>query len=683
MIGFVMNLMRVVLCFLLLNFISFRVKAQTIDSLENVSLDSVVIGAYGSKNLMRTAAAVNKIGWPQLQRFNGASVLQAVNTTAGVRMEERSPGSYRFNIRGSAVRSPYGVRNIKIYYEGIPFTAPGGNSMLNMLGVQQIGGIEIIKGPGSSLYGAGTGGVILLESPVLVNQTAVAVGASLGSFGSSNYQLNAQLSKHRIVFEETNSDGYRTHTEMKRRVAAYQTEINTFRNASLSAHLIYSDLNYQTPGALTASEYLANPKQARPNVGATQGAELANAGIAQEAFLLGLSHRYAFAEHWSNNTSIYGFYNSTANPAIQNYELKKEPHWGARTAFMFTQGNVTVQTGAELQRGDFSSKTYRNLQGQQGAQLTDDQLDLWQWLAFTQLNWKIKQWVFTAGASINSLSLDFFRAHPTAPVEAEKRFNAQWQPRFAVLYQAGNQLSMYLNIARGFSPPASSEIFADNNSYNLALQAEQGWNIEPGLRWMALKKRLFVEASYFHQSLGNAIVTRRDAAGANYFINAGKTQQQGVETSIRYEAMNSSKPLLISFMGAYTWHHFRYLDFIQLNQNFSGNRLPGVPENSIAITADVKHKSGIFGFITFNHQSNVALNDANSEYAAAFDLISLKLGYQGKVKHSAFQVFAGTDNLLNQRYSLGNDINGFGGRYYNAAPGRSFYLGLRLSLVKR
>lgn len=252
-----------------------------------------------------------------------------------------------------------------------------------------------------------------------------------------------------------------------------------------------------------------------------------------------------------------------------------------------------------------------------------------------------------------------------------------------MLYQLNTNFSAYLNVAKGFSPPASSEIFADNNSYNLALEAEKGWNVEPGLRWKLLKERLFLEASYFHQLLGNAIVTRRDAAGANYFINAGKTRQQGFETSAFYQLMGNKKPLSIGIQGAYTWHHFKYVDFMQLDQDFSGNRLPGVPTNSVALTMDLKHKSGLFGFITWNYQSKVALNDANSDYAVAFQLLSMKLAYQRQLLGLPFQFFAGADNILDENYSLGNDINGFGGRYYNLAPGRSLYLGFKLSWLKR
>src|SRR5690606_27814540 len=73
-------------------------------------------------------------------------------------------GSYRISIRGSSLRAPFGVRNVKIYYNGIPFTDPGGTSYLNQLGYNNVNSLEIIKGPAGSLYGAGTGGILLLKN---------------------------------------------------------------------------------------------------------------------------------------------------------------------------------------------------------------------------------------------------------------------------------------------------------------------------------------------------------------------------------------------------------------------------------------------------------------------------------------------------------------------------------------
>ncbi|RYD77765.1 MAG: Plug domain-containing protein, partial [Sphingobacteriales bacterium] len=184
------------------------------DTMAIATLDSISIHAFYGKNLLQTAAAVNYISSQQLERFSNRNILQAVNATPGVRMEERSPGSYRLNIRGSAVRSPFGVRNVKLYYAGIPFTAPGGASMLNMIGYYNIGSLEIVKGPGGSVYGAGTGGVLLMEPSVA--KSKFSAGTMGGSFGMMGAHASFHFNKNTVRYEHLQADGYRNHTVMRR-----------------------------------------------------------------------------------------------------------------------------------------------------------------------------------------------------------------------------------------------------------------------------------------------------------------------------------------------------------------------------------------------------------------------------------------------------------------------------------
>src|SRR5215210_1372745 len=102
-------------------------------------LGEVVVKAFGqNRRLKETPAAINYISRSQLDRFSNTTILPALNNTPGVRMEERSPGSYRLNIRGSSLRSPFGVRNVKVYYNEIPYTDPGGNTYLNQLGFYNV-----------------------------------------------------------------------------------------------------------------------------------------------------------------------------------------------------------------------------------------------------------------------------------------------------------------------------------------------------------------------------------------------------------------------------------------------------------------------------------------------------------------------------------------------------------------
>src|SRR4051812_46307802 len=174
-------------------YICFACIAQQSENDSSKNLSEVIIKAYEqNRQLKATSVAVNYISQNDLQRFNNGNILTAINNTPGVRMEERSPGSYRLNLRGSTLRSPFGVRNVKIYWDGIPFTDPGGNTYLNQLSFYNFNSLEVIKGPGGSLYGAGTGGVILIHSQPESWKAGADAGYIIGSYNLNNVNVQAR-----------------------------------------------------------------------------------------------------------------------------------------------------------------------------------------------------------------------------------------------------------------------------------------------------------------------------------------------------------------------------------------------------------------------------------------------------------------------------------------------------------
>src|SRR5687768_9409543 len=183
-------------------------------------LNEIVIEAYETnRQLNEVPASIGILQKTELERFNNTSLLPAINIIPGVRMEERSPGSYRFSIRGSLLRSPFGVRNVKVYWNGLPFTDGGGNTYLNLLDFNSVGRMEIIKGPGGSLYGAGTGGVVLLQNPSS-KENNLQFSAMAGSYGLRRYLLSGEKhsKKNDVWFQYAHqeSDGYREQTAMRR-----------------------------------------------------------------------------------------------------------------------------------------------------------------------------------------------------------------------------------------------------------------------------------------------------------------------------------------------------------------------------------------------------------------------------------------------------------------------------------
>jgi iron complex outermembrane receptor protein len=182
------NYMKQIVLLLIAGYCSLLVNAQEREMSDSARLlKPVVVKAYEqNRQLKEISAAINYVDKSQLERYNNTSLLPALNATPGVRMEERSPGSYRLNIRGSSLRSPFGVRNVKVYWNGIPFTDPGGGTYLNQLSYYNIHSVEVIKGPAGSLYGAGTGGALLINSQGEEWNAGATLNYGMGSFNLVN-----------------------------------------------------------------------------------------------------------------------------------------------------------------------------------------------------------------------------------------------------------------------------------------------------------------------------------------------------------------------------------------------------------------------------------------------------------------------------------------------------------------
>lgn len=110
--------------------------AQT-DTTFDDAVQEVVVRGY---SIQKSPASVDSIQ-PTLHQPS-FTLVSGLNTLPGVRMEERSPGSYRLSIRGSLLRSPFSVRNIKMYLDDFPLTDAGGNTYLNALDPSSISSME-------------------------------------------------------------------------------------------------------------------------------------------------------------------------------------------------------------------------------------------------------------------------------------------------------------------------------------------------------------------------------------------------------------------------------------------------------------------------------------------------------------------------------------------------------------
>ncbi len=663
-------------------------------------LDEVTIKAFEqNKSSRNSTATVKIIEFNNGDRNNKTSLVNGFNTVAGVRMEERSPGSYRINIRGSSLRSPFGVRNVKVYWNSIPLTDPGGNTYFNQLAWNNFSSIEIFKGPAGSMYGAGTGGLILVN-----NFDTWKPGASLeyitGSYNLQNIFTSVSFgkkeNKNQITYAHNQTDGYRVQTKMRKDNFSWQSQLKLSDKQELSAAVLFSNMFYETPGALTLAELTANPKAARPAAGAFPSSVDAKAAIYQKNITAGFTNVYHINSSFKNSTTLYGAFSQIKNPAVRNYERRNEPSFGGRTVFIFNKKSEIEYTGqkentfqlvggSEFQQGYFNTQVSKNKNGNPDTLQTNDDIDYTAYNFFLQGDLSMNKKLFiTTGISLNKTNVIFSRLSQYPVLKQSRRYKNELAPRISVKKLFENDFSVRATVSRGFSPPTVGELLPSTGVISTELEAEYGWNYEMTLANRFFHNRLDIEVTAFYFKLNNALVQRRDLSGADFFVNAGDVQQKSIELNTHY-SKSFGKGFKHDFIinVAYTYNHFRYGSFIKGVNDFSGKTVPSVPANTLSALADVQFKNGIYSNITYYSASKIFLNDANTATAEPYHLLGFRTGWK-KILQSKYKInfYAGVDNLLNEIYSLGNDINAAANRFYNASPTRNYYVGLSFQLIK-
>ena len=218
---------------------------------------------------------------------------------------------------------------------------------------------EVIKGPGGSLYGAGTGGVVLLNKRVS-NVPSLNFSAIAGSYGLQRYQLQVEGGskgvKASVQYAHQQADGFREQTRMQRDAVNSDIIFTTGPRSTLSASLFYTDLFYETPGGLTRAQFDEDPRQARPaktSPPPQPGAVDARAAVTNKTGYLGLVYEYDWSNQWSSRTGLYGSFSEFQNPTIRNYESRKENNAGARhenpVYSQMASGKGKFTLGAEYQ----------------------------------------------------------------------------------------------------------------------------------------------------------------------------------------------------------------------------------------------------------------------------------------------------------------------------------------------
>ena len=675
--------MRIV--FLLLVVILFFSNRLWSQEIENDSILKVVTvtGFSKGEEINKQSAPIAYLTSKELDKFSPHNPVMAWNTLPGVNLEQRAISSYRVSIRGSSIRSPFGVRDVKVYWNGLPFTEANGSTALNLLSNTQLQELEVVKGPAGSLFGAGLGGVMQINNFPSQNESPVQVQVSGGSFNQFNAGIKGQIESGKwktfYAVDHQQNDGYRDHNALDRQNYQLSSRYQINEDHQLDFHVLYNDLFYEIPGGLNAEQFAADPTQARPR-SAPQ-----NSSIDQKTVFYGVGYTSFFGENLSQSTHIAGTYTWFQNPFILDYKEDQNRELALRHQWTYDMNlqNIDWQwdAGLEWQYADNSANNYGNVDGQKDTIRFADDLNIDRKLFFLQSQIGYEKWQLTLGLSSNLLEYKVNRKVNAIadPFEFDRNFDNEVIPRVAIKYQWTPQNMTFASLSEGFSSPTLDEIRTNEGSINRNLQAERGRTYELGHKYYG--KRVQMDATFFYSALRETITTYTNQDGVVLFQNAGATNQLGTEWGLNVNWYENKEGFLnqINSRTSYSFYEFTFDDYQKEEKDFSGNLLTGVPQHTFNQTLEVGLIKGININLHYRYVSKTPLTDDNEIFADPYHLLNANIDYQLPLEQK-INLFGGVENIFNTTYSLGNDLNAFGQRFYQPAPGRNFYLGVKWQL---
>ena len=674
---------------ILLLFASLQSFAQN-DTLSRLQvLETVTISAlHLNDSLLNAPASIGIVPEKILQANNHTDISTAVNRISGVYMQTANMTTNRITIRGVGARTPYGTNKIRAFYGNIPLTSGNSETTIDDIDLENIRQIEIIKGPLSSLYGAGLGGAILIEPKIYdKNGQTASISTTHGSFGllknSVNLGLNNSGSSLNINYHNLETDGWRENSAYRREGVTIAGNLFRKENSNFTYFFNHTNLKAFIPSSIDKETFENNPQAAAPTWKASKGFK------DYKSVLAGLSYEFQVSENFKNATSIFTSYKDNNEPrpfdVLRQYTLG----YGARSQF---SGQFQVRKmvsvfhfGFEYFGDKYSGKTLENLYSQnnglgslEGDQLSGTAQQRQFYNAFAQLRLQFsRQWELQTGLNVNQTTFQLDTNFPVADSNSESySYDAIWSPQVSLLFKPASLQTIYLSASRGFSLPSVEETLTANGNINSAIKPEKGYHFELGWKTYSLSRKLYGEIAAYSMHINDLLVAQRVGDDQYVGVNAGKTLHQGVEMAANYR-WDISRQLSLSPFVAASIGRYEFDEFIDDANDFSGKKLTGVPASKINAGLTIERNSGLYLSVDYQFVDEIPLNDGNSVYSDSYQIVNLKTGYRFEIfRNFHSQLAAGINNMTDENHASMVLVNatGFGG----SAP-RYYYPGLPLN----
>jgi iron complex outermembrane receptor protein len=110
----------------------------------------------------------------------------------------------------------------------------------------------------------------------------------------------------------------------------------------------------------------------------------------------------------------------------------------------------------------------------------------------------------------------------------------------------------------------------------------------------------------------------------------------------------------------------------------AGARIPGVPKSDFYAALRYGERRGWNASLETSAASNTPVNDLNTQAAPGYGVVNSSIGYVFEVSDATISTFLRLNNIFDRSYVGSVIVNESNGRYYEPAPGRNVFAGVRI-----
>ena len=659
----------------------------------------VVSGSRSARPRTEVPVAVATVSGADLRATRPNLLAEALNRAPGVLMADLGNEQHAMSIR-----QPISYKPFYVYLEdGVPIRPSGqfNHNALIEVNLAATDQIEIVRGPGSALYGAGAiGGAVHVSTPRPSATPTAEASVRGGSAGYGRVDATASTTTgsgtgvYASGYVAGQRGGVREHSDYGKVSVSVRADRALAPGTRLRATASVHSLTTDTDGSLDSTAFYGGGITSlqtftnREVRAARAGLSLDRVWTASQrttATLFGRANRVGQTPHYRlrlNTTDPTRASGEINDNTFQSLGLlaQHEAIWGRARVLAGGLVDVTpsgfVARYIDVQRdpttGIFTGYTDSD------SLLTDYDVRLTNAAAFVQGEVRpVAPVRLVAGVRVDRVGYTLDNHLPPGAFSgAADRSDAftRVTPRVGAVVTVARQAGLYANASQGFLPPEAGELYRGVQVPSLRPAVFQ--SVELGGFAQAFDGRLAADVAVYRMDGRDEIVTVRQPDGSSQDQNAGATRHEGLELALTAQPTRVWSGHLSATVARHTYRDFVVDTRAGREVRYDGNRMELAPEQVVNAEIAVRppQVAGLRLAAEVQRVGPYWMDPLNRARYAGHTVVNVRAQYAGRA-FGGLDLWASLQNVTDARYATTAAVS-FGRKQYTPGLPRALTLGV-------